>query len=89
MTVSEFTFRPRLTRDNRPDIKLGDGRILTPRTRLAEECGISDRNAARKLTEVFYIGGVAYADRASGLKDIVGKPQRRNQPPRKRASAKT
>lgn len=83
MTNPEVATRPSRPR---PDITLPDGRVLTPRARLAEEVGISDRTAARKNPETTYVSGVAYVDRASGLQDIVGKLRRRNQPARHKRS---
>lgn len=83
MTGSDIPSRP--TRDRRPDIVMPDGSVMTPRARLAEEIGISERTIARKNPPTVYIGNIAYISRAAGLESIVGKPIRRNTPSKRRA----
>lgn len=77
----------RPTRDTRPDITLPDGRVLTPRARLAKEIDVHERTLARGNHKTVYIAGVAYLDRTSALQDIAGKLERRKQPPKRRVHA--
>jgi hypothetical protein len=65
---------------------LPNGRTLTPRARLAKKVKVAERTIARLNSPTTYIGGVAYVDHDATLLDIVGKLERRNQPPKKRRS---
>ena len=78
---------PRQTKLTRPDITLPDGRVLTPRDRLADELKIHPRAFVRKNTATVYVAGVAYVDRAVALMDIAGDLRRRNEPQQPRAGA--
>jgi hypothetical protein len=76
------TSRP--TRDDRPDIRLPDGRVLTPRARAAKQVGVAERTMARRNPPTTYIGGVAYVDRDSTLADLANGLRRRNEPMKRR-----
>lgn len=78
--------RRRVSREDRPDIVMADGRVLRPRFRVAEKAGVNERTLRRKHGEVVYIGGVAYVEENSAISDLVGKPQRRNQPAKTKRS---
>lgn len=78
---------PRPTKHTRPDITLPDGRVLTPRERLAGEVKVHPRAFVRKNTATVYVGGVAYVDRAVALMDLAGDLRRRNEPQKPRARA--
>ena len=76
--------KPRLTKDDRPDIELPDGRILTPRVRLASELKVHEKTLTRRNPETVYIAGVAFVERSSVLNDFAHGLHRRNEPPRRR-----
>jgi hypothetical protein len=82
--VSGAALSPRLTAEDRPDIRLSDGRVLTPRARLADEIKVNERTLARRDPETVYVGGVAYVDRERTLQDIAQGLKRRNEPPKRR-----
>jgi hypothetical protein len=86
--VPETSTPSRLTRDTRPDIKLPDGRTLTPRARAAKKKGIHDRTLARKNPKTTYIGGVAYVDDDETSLDLAKDLKRRCEPvkPRRRSA---
>ena len=54
----------------RPNITLPNGKVLTPRAKLAGEIGIVDKTIARMGLPTKYIGGVAYVDRDRALSEI-------------------
>lgn len=87
--MSDPAITSRLTRDSRPDITLPNGRILTPRARLAKEVGVAEKTIARKNSATVYVGGVAYVDRDSALNDIAKGLRRRNEPAKKRRGPPT
>lgn len=80
------TRRPRLSREDRPDIITADGRTYRPRARVAADAGINDKTLRRKTASI-YVGGTAYVEVATALSDLIGKPKRRNEPPRPRRQA--
>jgi hypothetical protein len=82
--VPDFATPSRPTTDDRPDITLPNGHVLTPRKRFAKELKVHPRSLARGNHETVYIGGVAYLDRDAALLDIAGKLARRNEPPTRR-----
>ena len=69
-----------------PDVVLPDGRVVTPRARLAQELGIHERTLKRANAETVYIGARAYVARDSAIMDIAGNLRRRNEPAKRRAS---
>lgn len=74
---------PRRTRHTRPDIRLPDGRTLTPRANLAAEAGICDATLRRINPPTTYLGCVAYVDRDGTLQLIGDTVSRPNQPPKR------
>ncbi len=82
--MPDLAIPSRPTSDDRPDITLPNGHVLTPRTRFAKELKVHPRSLARGNHKTVYIGGVAYLDRDAALLDIAGKLERRNQPPNRR-----
>jgi hypothetical protein len=85
----ELTACPsRPTRKIRPDIVLPDGRVFRPRWCVAAKAGVNDKTLKRKNPETVYIGNVAYVEISSAISDLVGKPQRQNEPPRRRATVR-
>jgi hypothetical protein len=72
----------RVPLEQRPDVRLPDGRTLRPRIKFAGGVGISDKTAARMNLPTVYIGGVAYVDLDSSL-ECIGDAAR----PRKRPGA--
>jgi hypothetical protein len=82
--MSGAALSPRLTAEDRPDIRLSDGRILTPRARLADEIKVNERSLARRNPETVLIGGVAYVERERTLQDIADGLKRRNAEPKRR-----
>jgi hypothetical protein len=81
--MSDVFQTPRLTKDNRPDIELPDGRVLTPRKILAKKLKVHERTLQRGNHQTTYIAGVAYLDRNAALNDIAAGLRRRNEPPRR------
>jgi len=77
------TSRP--TRDDRPDITLADGRVFKPRFRVAANAGVNERTLKRKNAPTIYVGNCAYVEENFALLALVGNPQRRNQPSKKRS----
>lgn len=75
---------PYLAKDARPDVVLPDGRVLTPRARLAKELHVHERTLVRANHATVYIANVAFVDRAAVLNDIAHGLRRRNEPPRRR-----
>jgi hypothetical protein len=76
--------RWRTSREDRPDIIMPDGQVWRPRFRVAAGAGVHERTLKRKNTRTIYVGNVAYVEVNSAISDLVGKPQRRNEPPHKR-----
>ena len=50
MSDISTTNTPRRTRETRPNIELPDGEILEPRLNFADELGICDKSAQRRIS---------------------------------------
>jgi hypothetical protein len=78
---------PRVRRQDRPSIELGDGEVLDPRVKFASNIGLSD-DAVRDLNlPTVYIGAVAYVRRYESLKELSARAKRRSEPARHRRRA--
>jgi hypothetical protein len=73
----------------RPKIRLPDGRILQTRASFANELGVAEKTVSRQNHETWVIGGIAYIQPNSALKQIASRARRRrNEPPRRRQPKK-
>jgi hypothetical protein len=71
-------------RETAPDIKLPNGKTLTPRARFGGEIGACDRTVKRMNLETVYVAGIAYVERESSLQEIASRARRRNEPQKRR-----
>jgi hypothetical protein len=71
-------------RETAPDIKLPNGKTLTPRARFAGNIGTCDKTVARMNLATVYIAGIAYVEREGGLQEIAERAVRRNEPAKRK-----
>lgn len=67
-------------RDTAPDIKLPNGKTLTPQIKFAAKIGACEKTVQRMNFETVYIAGVAYVEEERSLKELVDRARRRNEP---------
>jgi hypothetical protein len=77
-----------MRRENRTDITLPNGDVLTPRNKFAESIGLADDTVRKLNLPTTYIGNVAYVPRDASLKEIAARAKRRNEPPARRRKVK-
>jgi hypothetical protein len=71
-------------RETAPDIKLPNGKILTPRARFADEIAVCERTVTRMNLATVYIGNLAYVERQGSLEELGDRARRRNEPAMRR-----
>jgi hypothetical protein len=82
--LGTITVTAKSRRETAPDIKLPNGKTLTPRVRFAGEIGACEKTVTRMNFATVYITGLAYIERESGLQELASRARRRNESPKRR-----
>jgi hypothetical protein len=77
-----------MRRENRADITLPNGEVLTPRIKFAQSIGLSDDTVRKMNLPTIYLGSVAFIARDASLKEIASRAKRRHEPPKRRRRPK-
>jgi hypothetical protein len=75
-------------REDRPDIKLPNGEILTPRIKFADDVKLSEDTLRKLNLPTVYLAGVAHVKKNASLMLIANGAKRRNEPPARRRKLK-
>jgi hypothetical protein len=74
----------RWRREDRPDIKLPNGEVLTPRIKFAGDINLSEETLRKLGLPTVYLAGVAHVKRNASLMLIADGTKRRNEAPTRR-----